>query len=100
MLDITAEYATALTEKHNDYVFTVEYGRKFDRIVTTHMKHPQRSVHGFIERDTGKLIKPAGWNAPQRDKDGLAYRYDLSTQEGFDTALTDSDPHGSYLYKR
>lgn len=100
MLDITAEYATALTEKHIDHTYEVEYGRKFDKIIQRYKQYESRSVHAFIERETGKLIKASGWNAPQRDKDGLAYRYDLSTPEGFDKALNDSDPYGSYLYKR
>lgn len=99
MLDITAEYASHLSEKHIEYTYEVEYGKKFDRIVQSYKGHT-RSVHAFIERATGKLIKPAGWNAPQRDKDGLAYRYDLSTPEGFDKAVADSDPYGSYLYKK
>lgn len=101
MLDISAEYALHLSEKHVDYEFTVEYGKKYDRLIQTNKRFGvTRCVHGFIERATGMLIKPAGWNAPQRDKDGLAYRYDLSTEEGFTKAIAESDPYGSYLYKR
>jgi hypothetical protein len=103
MIDIAGEYASGLNDKHVDYVFAVEYGRKFDKVIqqwrnTSH--GTGGSVHAFIERATGKLIKAATWQAPQKDKDGLAYRYDLSTQEGFEKALSDSDPYGSYLYKR
>jgi hypothetical protein len=101
MLDIANEYANHLAEKHIDYDFTVEHGKKFDRIVQTNRRFgTSRMVHAFVERTTGKLIKPSGWSAPQKDVDGLAYRYDLSTPEGFAEAVFASDPHGSYLYKQ
>jgi len=32
-------------------------------IVTT---FGQRSVHSFVERATGNILKPAGWNAPAK----------------------------------
>ena len=103
MLDIADQYARSLNDKHTAYVFSVEYGRKFDTVIqqwrnTSHGTNG--SVHAFIERSTGKLIKAATWRAPQKDIDGLAYRYDLSTPEGFTKALEASDPYGSYLYKR
>lgn len=104
MLDISAEFATKLNDLHTKYIFTVEYGQKYDKIIqkfrdSAHISNGG-SVHAFIERATGKLIKAATWKSPQRDKDGLAYRYDLSTPYGFNKAITESDPYGSYLYKR
>lgn len=108
---LSKEFATALTEKFNadekawlaekfprstpmGYEVTIEAGRVFDRIVVN------RSAHAFIERATGKLIKAATWKAPQKDKDGLAYRFDLSTPEGFEHAVAVSDRFGGYLYKQ
>lgn len=104
MLDISAEFATKLNEVHTKYIFTVEYGQKYDKIIqkfkdSAHIRH-NGSVHAFIERATGKLIKAATWKSPQRDKDGLAYRYDISTPEKLQQAINISDPYGSYLYKR
>jgi hypothetical protein len=103
MLDISAEFATKLNELHTKYIFTVEYGQKYDKIVQNYKDSVHTSggsVHAFIERTTGKLIKAATWNSPQRDKDGLAYRYDISTPEKLQQAINISDPYGSYLYKR
>lgn len=85
------------------YEFTVEHGQKFDRIVMQRRNDTQgysRSVHAFVEQATGKLIKAGGWKAPQKDKSGLAYRYDLSTPEGFKEALNAADWAGGYLYKK
>lgn len=105
MLDIALEYANALQNKlgGSTYEFYVDYGKKYDRILqrTVYSSHTSGgSVHAFIERSNGKLIKAATYKAPQKDRDGLAYRYDLSTPEGFQKALDASDPYGSYLYKR
>lgn len=104
MLDIAAVFTEALNNKlGKDYVFSVEYGRKYDKVI----QHPRNnqfgrggSVHAFIERETGKLIKAATWASPQKDKDGLAYRFDLSTSDGLAKAIKASDPYGSYLYKK
>jgi hypothetical protein len=102
MLDITAQFVQVLNAKFGDtYLFTVEYGKKYDRIVQEYSKHfdsRHRSVHAFVERSNGKLIKAAGWAAPQRDKSGLAYRYDLSTAEGFKKAADSATSTGGYLY--
>lgn len=82
------------------YEFEVECGQKFDRIVQTRRNSAySRSVHAFVEKSTGKLIKASGWKDLQKDKSGLAYRYDLSTPEGFNEALTKADAFGGYLYK-
>lgn len=54
-------------------------GKKFTRI--TRSTENQTFVHCFVENETGKVIKAAGWKAPAKDKDGLAYRYDLMDEE-------------------
>jgi hypothetical protein len=118
-MDISQEFATALQNKFaaerelailrgeknaefaSRYEFTVEHGQKFDRIVQQRQGDAYgRSVHAFVEQSTGKLIKAAGWKAPQKDKSGLAYRYDLSTPEGFKQAVNAADWAGGYLYKK
>lgn len=114
---IAQQYAEALTEKSaretaqqqlegkkysayaKPYIYDVQSGQKFDKIV----QHREGdiyggSVHAFVERSTGKLIKAAGWKAPAKDKNGLAYRYDLSTPEGFLEALYNATFSGGYLY--
>jgi len=117
MDNISQEFATAIQNKfdaerelaqlHGEklfspgYEFTVEHGQKFDRIVMQRRGDIYgRSVHAFVEQATGKLIKAGGWKAPQKDKSGLAYRYDLSTPEGFKEAVNAADWAGGYLYKK
>lgn len=109
-------FAFALEEKFNKenavkgarftYTFEVEAGKKFDRIVqfqtwerdTVNNHKPQRSVHAFVERATGDLIKAAGWKAPAKIKTGWATKFNLNTE--FEKALAEADPYGGYLYQR
>lgn len=104
----TAEFVQALNDiaPHGpSTTFTVAPGRRFDKIIETSPVGigggGQRSVHAFVERATGHLIKAATWDAPQYDKDGLAVRYNLSTEEGFQEAVEAARTRGyGYLYKR
>lgn len=106
---IALTFAAALDEKFHapDYPhakfngdYAVLAGQKYDKII---IEQPNggRSVHAFIERSTGALIKAGGWAAPQKNSDGtLAVRYDLSDPVGLANAIEQADPHGGYLYKR
>jgi len=85
------------------YVFTVEAGQKFDRIVQVlaGSTNPQRSVHAFVEKSTGKLIKAASWKTPAKRSNGeLQSQFNLSTPSGFAEAVAAADKHGGYLYLR
>jgi hypothetical protein len=93
-------FAEALQAKFPDYEFYVEAGRKFDRIVQVYVKYGnsrQRSVHAFVEKSTGNLIKPAGWNAPAKWKSGWATQHNLLTD--FERAIEAADFAGGYLYQ-
>lgn len=79
------------------YSFTYEAGPKFIRVVEA--PYGQRSVHAFIDRSTGDLIKSGGWKAPAKDKTGLAVRGNLLDDADFDRLLRVCDPYGGYLYK-
>ena len=78
-------------------------GGKFLRIVAS--DDPQqtqgRSVHSFVVKATGEVVKPAGWNTPAKStakatKGKLMSKYGLTTN--LDQLLADLDPYGSYLY--
>lgn len=102
-MSYAVEFATALEAKFNEDSFTVESGRKFDKIVQSAKDGNGRSVHAFIEKNSGFLIKAATWKAPQKSvkhSTGLAVRYDLSTDEGFSQAVSEADRFGGYLYER
>ena len=102
-MDYASKFATDLEKKFGDrYKFSVEHGRKFDRIVQVSSDHGLHGfVHAFVERATGKLIKAAGWNAPAKYAGGvLASKYNLSDETEYMVAVHESDAHGGYLYAR
>jgi len=56
-----------------------------------------RSVFAFVEKETGALIKAAGWSMPAKLKSGWATKYNLNTQ--FELAVEKADPYGGFLYQ-
>ena len=103
------KFAEALQHKFNTdldkssagfvYLVEVDSGKRFDKIVLSYTtqhdrergREGSRSVHAFVERETGLLIKAAGWNAPAKIKSGLAAKYNLETD--FDKALAAADAY-------
>jgi len=53
-------------------------GRKYVRIVREDASGTSRSVHCFVERDTGLIWKAAGWKAPARNFSRGSIRGDRS----------------------
>lgn len=49
---------------------TVMKGRKYDRIVSN---GSQRTVHSFVNRETGEVLKAASWKAPAKHARGTIY---------------------------
>lgn len=97
--DATARYyQTHLRgwDRKPDMVYP-EYGRRFTRIVVE--GSIQRFVHAFVDMTNGDVIKAAGWKAPQKDKNGLAVRFNLVDDESRERGFRAIDPHGGYLYK-
>ena len=54
-----------------------------------------RSVHAFINRQTGAIYKPASWKAPAKHA-----RYNLLDDVSFSDCLKRADWAGCYLYLR
>lgn len=85
--------------EHWKYDIDVEPGKKFDRIVLSRSGWRGRSVHAFVERETGLLIKAATWKAPAKRANGIwQSKFDLSVPSEFKDALDKADPYGRYLY--
>lgn len=87
-------------EKEKRPIVSVEVGRKYFKLVTAHPRYRdhlwvadtgQRSVHSFVDRVTGDVLKAASWVAPAKGA-----RYNVVT--GMDGLLASVDPYGSYLY--
>lgn len=70
----------------------VRTGRKYDKVV--HTLGSQTFVHAFVEKETGLVFKPAGFNAPAKGA-----RYNLSTAEGFAATVEAANWSGGYLYR-
>lgn len=78
-------------------MYYAQYGSKFARIVR---EDTQTMVHAFVDMTNGDVLKAAGWASPQRDKNGLAVRYNLVDDYSRETCFSRIDIHGGYLYKR
>lgn len=69
----------------------VDNGRKYYKIVQ--VNRGQRSVHAFVDKETGDLYKAASWNAPAK---GIRFNL-LRDMENLSRVATWS---GGYLYSR
>jgi hypothetical protein len=76
-----------------DYDFILESGRKYHKIILN--ASGQRSVHCFINRETGEVLKSASWSSPAK-----GVRYDLRIIEQREWVLSNADWAGSWLYAR
>lgn len=79
-----------------NYAVSVDEGRKFYKVVQQHIGGPatgNKSVHSFVDKETGGLYKAASWAQPAK-----GVRYDLV--KNFDQVRQVADIHGSYLYKK
>ena len=93
----------AVTYKVVGDTYSIQNGRKYLRVVCTD-EHGSRSVHAFIDKSNGNILKAAGWKSPQRDKDGLAVRANLADPKAREDLFNRlyADPqliYGYYLYK-
>ena len=77
-------------KKNPDYDFVIESGRKYYKII---MVNNQRSVHAFVDKRTGEVYKPAGWQGPAKH-----VRYDLRLIKDREYVLENCDWAGGYLY--
>lgn len=74
--------------------YEVETGRKYHKVV--HIESGGgRSVHAFVDRETGYVYKPASWRAPAK-----GIRYNLLDDKSYEECLNRADWAGGYLYAR
>lgn len=95
------EYLEVLNEKATNISTTsygVSKGRKFAKVLA---HGTQTSVHAFVNLENGDVIKPATFNAPQKNADGtFSVRYNLVDDDSRKALFAELDPYGSYLYAR
>jgi hypothetical protein len=76
-----------------DYEFYPETGRKYHKIIMN--ANGSKSVHCFIDKKTGSVLKSASWKAPAKGE-----RYNLLVIQDREYLLENATWSGGYLYKR
>ena len=82
-----------IEENGVDSEFYLEEGRKYYKLI--YKTGISRSVHCFINKTTGDVLKSASWNAPAK-----GVRYNLMDDNSRELCYGNCDPFGGYLYQR
>ena len=75
-----------------DYV--IETGKKYHKVIMID-GGSSRSVHAFVDKNTGELYKSASWKSPAK-----GVRYDLRLIKDREYLLKNADWSGGYLYAK
>ena len=77
-----------------DIDYQVETGKKYHKVIFVD-GGGNRSVHCFIDKNTGEVYKSATWKSPAK-----GVRYDLRLIKDREYLLENADWSGGYLYAR
>ena len=88
-----AERIEQIKNEGLDEEFYLETGRKYYKLI--HRSGKSRSVHCFINKTNGDVLKSASWNAPAK-----GVRYNLLDDNSRESCYHGCDWAGSYLYAR
>ena len=75
-----------------DIDYTIETGKKYHKVIMVSSGN-SRSVHCFIDKNTGEVYKSATWKSPAK-----GVRYDLRLIADREYLLENADWSGGYLY--
>jgi hypothetical protein len=75
-----------------DYV--IESGKKYHKIILVD-GGGSRSVHAFVDKQTGSVLKSASWKTPAKGE-----RYNLLIIKDREWLFENADWSGGYLYRR
>ncbi len=78
----------------NHYRFSIETGKKYLKIVSVSYGD-NKSVHAFVDKNTGDLYKASSWKAPAK-----GVRFNLMNDDSRNLCYDRCDVYGSYLYLR
>jgi hypothetical protein len=103
-VDQLIDFMNSASKKHyeekfpslNADTFELFGGRKYLRIAQVTQPHGGRSVHCFVDAETGGVYKSAGWKAPALNGE----RYNLLDADSLAELHAKWDPYTGYLYKR
>ena len=74
--------------------YTIETGKKYHKVIFVD-GGGSRSVHCFIDKQTGQMYKSASWKSPAK-----GVRYDLRVITDREYVLANCDWSGGYLYAK
>jgi hypothetical protein len=77
-----------------DIDYTVETGKKYHKVILVN-GGGSRSVHCFIDKNTGEMYKSQSWKSPAK-----GVRYDLRLIKDREYLLENADWSGGYLYAK
>jgi hypothetical protein len=77
-----------------DIDYTIESGKKYHKVILVN-GGGSRSVHCFIDKNTGEVYKSATWKSPAK-----GVRYDLRLIKDREYLLENADWSGGYLYAK
>ena len=77
-----------------DIDYTIETGKKYHKVIFVD-GGGNRSVHCFIDKNTGEVYKSATWKSPAK-----GVRYDLRLIKDREYLLENADWSGGYLYAK
>jgi hypothetical protein len=78
----------------SDIDYTIETGKKYHKVILV-SGGGSRSVHAFVDKNTGEVYKSATWKSPAK-----GVRYDLRLIADREYLLENADWSGGYLYAR
>ena len=74
--------------------YEIETGKKYHKVIMVN-SGMSRSVHCFIDKNTGEVYKSATWKSPAK-----GVRYDLRLIKDREYLLENADWSGGYLYAK
>jgi hypothetical protein len=97
--DYHEECIAKLKNGECNYSYMIESGRKYHKIIMVidngPGRHISRSIHAFVDKNTGEVYKSASFKSPAK-----GVRYDLRLIKDREFLLEKADWSGSYLYAR
>jgi len=96
ILALMANYKKFSTSSNSPQIrFECRPGKVYIRIMMLYVESGTGSVHAFVHKENGSLLKPASLKQPAKGE-----RYWLLDEQSFQQCLQNADWAGSYLYKR
>ena len=89
---LLTDFKRVNNRRSDDYKFYIESGRKYHKLIME-TGAGSRSVHAFIDKNTGEVYKPASFKAPAKH-----VRYNLLSEISREKCYARADWAGGYLY--